>query len=113
MAIQREWLEAWAACYPTEHDSRLAEIAHAGPMYDDVRWILESKSPRSLGYLSRNSPKDVEATVDAALRETDDLAALMGLVRLRGVRERLASVILAAHRPERFTGMDKRAYATW
>jgi hypothetical protein len=67
---------------------------------------------RSLGYFKRNKAKVVERTVAEAIGMEDDLDALTKLLVLHGVKERVASAVLAAYRPDSYTVMDVRAWAS-
>jgi hypothetical protein len=109
--ITKPWLKAWAATYPAESDEQFERLAgKLAPTYEDVRAVIRWKSKRSLGYFARNHREAVESVVQRALASSDDLEALQLLTGLHGVKERVASAILAAFRPDRFTVMDTRAW---
>jgi hypothetical protein len=71
-----------------------------------VRW----KSERSVHYLIRNSDKMIRrALTIAASPESSTEAAVKALLELHGVDLPVASAILAAIYPERYTVLDYRA----
>jgi len=114
MTVDRRWLLAWARRYDAGYDEKhgVAALARTMPTYDNVRRIVRWKSARSLGYFDRNSHDSVAPVVSDALAQHDPCDALQRLTELAGVRERVASAILAVYDPRRYTVMDRRAYAT-
>jgi hypothetical protein len=76
-----------------------------------VEAVVGWKSNRSVGYFRRNKDhKQLEATVALALRSRDPQEALDTLTQLHGVKERVASAILATFRPDDYTVMDINAW---
>jgi hypothetical protein len=114
VAVTREWLLAWAGRYPVSYDTRhgIAAIAGRTPTFTDVRRAVRWKSARSIGYFDRNRRANVSSIVASALATPDADHALQLVSQLRGVRERVGSAILAVFDPDRYTVMDRRAYAT-
>lgn len=111
--LSREWIFRQAEKYPVEVDKEIASLAgRARPKYDEVLRVVRWKAARSSGYFLRNDPAVVEALVLEALTADDPLEALDTLTVLHGVKERMASAILAAFRPDRYTVMDWRAWET-
>jgi hypothetical protein len=109
-ALTRKWVEVWAALYPSEH-AAIRDLANKEqPTVRDVEAVVRWKSSRSIGYFGRNDPTSIRVAVREALGEDDPDAALSALIPLTGVRERVASAILAAFRPDKFTVMDIRAW---
>ena len=111
--LTRAWILAQAEKYPAEVDDGIADLAgKARAKYDEVLRVVRWKAARSSGYFLRNEPAVVEARVREALAAADPMKALDILVQLQGVKERMASAILAAFRPDRYTVMDWRAWET-
>ena len=71
--------------------------------------IVAWKSSRSTGLALRNAEADVDDALRLAVSAKTDRAAVAVLVGLRGVRVPVASAILAAIAPDRFTIIDYRA----
>jgi hypothetical protein len=112
MTITKKWIQKWAATYPAEYDATIQRLAGQRPRYDDMVAIVRWKSARSLGYFRRNDARVVEQIVAEALGTEDDFQALTTLIALHGVKERVASAILSAYRPDRYTVMDARAWTS-
>lgn len=109
--LSRSWILRQAEKYPLAVDKEIAPLAgRARPRYDEVLRVVRWKAARSSGYFLRNDPAVVEARVREALDANDPLEALDILTRMHGVKERMASAILAAFRPDRYTVMDWRAW---
>jgi hypothetical protein len=76
----------------------------------DLKIIVEWKSPRSVHYISRNEPKEIQAAIDLAISRHDEVVeAVSALTKLVGVGIPMASAILTAIFPERYTVIDFRA----
>lgn len=78
--------------------------------------IYRWKSARSVGHLARNKPEDIDRCLKQAVDAWDDSAAMTALVRvsakqtgLHGVQVPVASAILTAINPKRFTVIDYKA----
>jgi hypothetical protein len=113
----RQWICAWAKKYPAMHDDVLAPFASRACLsVDDVDVILGWKlgsTPNRLKVARRNIASNpacfVSDIIARAARCNDDLGALLLLCQLKGVKTAIASAILQALRPERFTVYDVRA----
>ena len=113
MTITRAWIEAWAKEYGDYDDGRIsALLGKRLPTYQDVRNAYRWKSSRSIRHFDTNAPRDVTRQVRSAIDIEDPAAALAVLLGLKGVNARTGSAILAVFRPDRFTVMDNRAWAT-
>jgi hypothetical protein len=114
MTIRKKWIREWAARYPAGYDAKwVGDLGgKVRPSYEDVGRAVRWKSRRNIGSFARNDHQLVEETVARALGCRDDLGALTILTVLNGVSARVASGILAALRPERFTVMDRWAWAS-
>jgi hypothetical protein len=76
----------------------------------DLKKIVEWKSPRSVHYLEANSAEEIDAAVDPAILGPDDATkAISALMELKGVGLPVASAILTAMFPDRYTVIDFRA----
>ena len=75
----------------------------------DVHIISKWKSPRSSGRVRKNSAHEIEDAIRLAVSALTDRAALAVLVGLKGVDVPVASAVLSAIFPERFTIIDFRA----
>ncbi len=113
--ITREWVEKWAATYPSPEDEPLASLAHR-PSFgtDESRKVIEWKNSRQwrakqLSAFGKNAPASVEDLTRRAFACDDELAALLLVDALDGVGPATGSAFLMAHDPERYTVMDPRA----
>jgi hypothetical protein len=84
-------------------------IAAGDDSLANLRVIVAWKSPRSTGLVLENSEGDVRDVWRLATDAATDRAAVAVLLGLRGVRIPVASAILAAINPNRFTIIDYRA----
>jgi hypothetical protein len=75
----------------------------------NLKRIISWKSPRSIGRAERNTEADVTDALRSAVSAKTDRAAVAVLIGLRGVDVPVASAILAAINPDRFTIIDYRA----
>lgn len=81
--------------------------------------IYRWKAARAVRYLSKNKTSDIERCLTQAIEAKDDRSAVTSLVRdaalkigLHGVRVPVASAILTAIDPDRFTVIDYKALAS-
>jgi hypothetical protein len=76
----------------------------------DLKIIVEWKSPRSVHYISRNEPKEIQAAIDLAISRHDEVVeAVSALTKLVGVGIPMASAILTTIFPDLYTVIDFRA----
>ena len=75
----------------------------------NVRVIVEWKSRRSKGRFGRNAESDVADALRLAVSAKTERSAIAVLCGLRGIKVPVASAIMAAVVPERFTIIDFRA----
>jgi hypothetical protein len=117
MTITAQFIDSWALRYPVEADREILEVV--GPRvverraFDraDLLTVGRWKSVRSSGYLSRNTDTFIEQVTSTSLRAPDDIKHLV-LTLLEGVGVPMASAMLTACFPNRFTVIDVRALAT-
>ncbi len=79
---------------------------------EDVKTIVEWKSPRRMDRFKLNSPEQVEAAIRQAVEATnagDVRRAVKALTKLAGVKLKMASAILTAMFPDLYTVCDFRA----
>ena len=74
-----------------------------------LRKIVHWKSPRIVPHFDKNSPEAVKSALDVAVSHTSEAEALAALVILQGVAVPVASAMLTAIYPERYTVLDFRA----
>lgn len=86
-----------------------ARIAAGDYSLANLMEIVAWKSPRSTGRVARNAEADVSDALRLAVSATTERAAVAVLIGLRGVDVPVASAILAAIDPDRFTIIDYRA----
>ena len=106
----------WATQYPREdlEDDEKA-LAAAARIRDgecsrsNLERIVAWKSDRRLALISENSDSEIADALRLALRATEPRSALAVLTGLRGVGAPMASAILTAIDPEKYTVMDFRA----
>ena len=104
---------ALAKDYDYPDDTKAIEAGKGIAKGDDIianfKIIVAWKSPRSKGRASRNTEADVADALRLAVDAKTDRAAVAVLTGLRGVDVPVASAILAAIEPDRFTIIDRRA----
>ena len=71
--------------------------------------IVHWKSPRIVPLFDKNSAEAVKAALDVAVSHTTEAEAMAALIKLRGVGIPVASAILTAIYPDRYTVIDFRA----
>ena len=71
--------------------------------------IVHWKSPRIVPHLIKNSEDDLRVALDIAVNHTNVEEALTALTKLYGVGIPVASAILTAIHPDRYTVIDFRA----
>ena len=71
--------------------------------------IVHWKSPRIVHHVRENTPDAIRTALDIAVSHTSTEEALIALQELRGVGIPVASAILTAVHPERYTVIDFRA----
>jgi hypothetical protein len=91
-------------------------IAAGQRTLENLEIIYRWKSTRSVGHLARNKPQDIDQCLKQAVEAGDENAAMTALVRvsakqtgLHGVQVPVASAILTAIDPKRFTVIDYKA----
>ena len=117
MTISAQFVDHWASRYPADADREVLEVV--GPRvaergaFDrtDLLVVGRWKSVRSTGYLARNGDDFIEQVTSSALNAHDDIKHLI-LTLLDGVGVPMASAMLTACFPDRFTVIDVRAIAT-
>jgi hypothetical protein len=112
------WISRWAAAYDHPHDIQLQPLA--GKAVLDIkdrallaRWKFQSfpaRLRRTLDLLAGNDQDQADEFSRRAVACNDDLGAWLIAQRISGVGPALASAMLMAHDPERFTVLDVRAY---
>jgi hypothetical protein len=71
--------------------------------------ICKWKSPRRIALMAKNTDAEIEGALRGALHAVDIRKAVTSLVELHGVGVKMASAILTAIDPERYTVLDVRA----
>jgi hypothetical protein len=113
----REWALAWSSLYNVAHDDVLAPL-HGRSYYSmgDINTILTWKLQPNYLVAARNTiaslPVDYVLDVVArAINNSDDLASYTLLAEIKGMQSgwAIASAILMASNPDRFTVYDRRA----
>jgi len=121
MNIDKSWIVAWVkAGYDTRTDEVLDPLKGVPAMgLQDLHvideWKQQSVGPRriqNVRSLGKNDPMFAEEVTRRAFRTDDDLAALVLMCVLKGVGPSVASAVLMAQDPERYTVADPRAWAT-
>lgn len=79
---------------------------------DNLLVIVRWKSPRSLGHIKSNKSCEISDSLRLALDAKTPRAAMAVLCGLRGVEVPMASAILTAIKPARYTVIDRRALKT-
>jgi hypothetical protein len=77
-----------------------------------LQTIVHWKSPRIVPLFKKNSTEEVKAALDVAVSHTTVAEAMVALIKLQGVGIPVASAILTAIYPERYTVIDFRALET-
>jgi hypothetical protein len=112
------WISRWAAAYQVPDDDRLVRL-HAKPVLDAgdrellARWKFHhfpSRLRHTLDLLAGNDQPWADELARRAVGCNDDLGAWLIAQRILGVGPALASAMLMAHDPGRFTVLDVRAY---
>jgi hypothetical protein len=85
------------------------QIVNGDYSLSNLQTIIAWKSPRSTGRVQRNSEADVADALHLARSAKTDRSAVAVLIGLRGVDVPVASAIVAAVDPNRFTIVDYRA----
>lgn len=97
-----------------EEDDRLSSLADSfvdgSWTTEDIEWIVRWKSPRVMGYFSKNDPDTVRERVEDTLATRRIRQKMNHLTSLDGVGVRVASAILTFMDPTQFTVMDRRAW---
>jgi hypothetical protein len=84
-------------------------IARGDFSRSNLKVICEWKSPRRIDLLEDNGPAEIERALKQAIAATDAKEAVNALIPLVGVGVKMASAILTALDPERYTVLDVRA----
>jgi hypothetical protein len=112
------WISRWAGAYQAPDDELLAPlrgkaVLDAGDRELLARWKFQrfpSRLRRTLDLLAGNDHAQADDLTRRAVACNDDLGAWLIAQRILGVGPALASAMLMAHDPERFTVLDVRAY---
>lgn len=101
----------YKASMPGEDEAFAAgrRIGQGDHSLQNLRPIVDWKSERSKGRVAKNDERDVADALRLALDAKTDGAAVSVLLGLRGVQVPIASAILTAICPDRFTVIDFRA----
>lgn len=75
----------------------------------NLRPIIAWKASRALGHVGHNTAEELEEALSLVVKGVSDRASIAILMGLSGVRAPMASAILTAIAPERFTVIDKLA----
>src|SRR2546425_5359770 len=84
-------------------------IANGDTSRSNVEVVYRWKSPRRIGLLDNNTDAEIEQALKAATRAENVKGAVCSLISLHGVGGKMASAILTAIHPERYTVLDVRA----
>jgi len=84
-------------------------IAEGNFSIDNLEIIYDWKSPRRRALLRLNSSERIERALKNALRAQDVGQAVCALTQLKGIGVKMASAILTAMDPDRYTVLDFRA----
>lgn len=76
---------------------------------ENLQPIIVWKASRALGHVGQNTAEELEEALSFVVKGISDRASIALLMGLRGVRAPMASAILTAIDPERFTVVDKLA----
>lgn len=76
---------------------------------ENLRPIIAWKASRALGHVGQNTAGELEEALSLVVKGVSDRASIAILMGLSGVRAPMASAILTAIAPERFTVIDKLA----
>jgi len=97
--------------YADDSDARQAgqRIAAGDFSRENLRMIVAWKSSRSTGLLAKNSDADIADALRLAVGAETERAAVAVLPGLRGVEIPVASAVMTAIHPERYTILDYRA----
>lgn len=79
---------------------------------DELVEIARWKAPRAAGYAERNDDKTVRLVTRCAFACPEPCLANYVLQYLHGVATRMASAILTVYKPDEYTVMDVRAWAS-
>jgi hypothetical protein len=112
------WISRWAAAYHRPDDDPLAPLQGKAVLDASdrellARWKFQSfpsRLQRTLDLLAGNDPRWADDLTRRAVACNDDLGAWLIAQHILGVGPALASAMLMAHDPERFTVIDARAY---
>lgn len=106
-------IQTLAACFSFADDTEARaagkRIADGEHTLANLMTIVAWKSARSTGRAARNAETDVADALRLAVTAKTERAAIAVLIGLRGVDVSVASAIMAAVDPERFTIIDYRA----
>lgn len=109
------WIQGWAGEYPAGDDDVLAPLKGVHELTRShlaviVKWKMEPhRRAGTLRSLDKESDKRIAALSQRAFACSDDLGALLILQQLTGIGPALASAILMAQNPTRYTVMDRWA----
>ncbi|HYK82091.1 MAG TPA: hypothetical protein VEU55_03025 [Gemmatimonadales bacterium] len=106
--LAAEYMSKWA-----DRDRKMEDAGRRIASGDVTRANLEDiyrwKSARRIGLLRTNTDADIEQALKAAIGAEDVKVAVQSLTSLAGVGVKMASAILTAVDPERYTVLDVRA----
>jgi hypothetical protein len=111
-------INRWAAAYQHRDDDPLGPLQGKAVLDASdrdllARWKFQrfpARLRRTLELLARNDQNQADELSQRALSCNDDLGAWLIAQRILGVGPALASAMLMAHDPQRFTVLDVRAY---
>jgi hypothetical protein len=111
------WFDAWSERYPVQADDCLVPLAGAATFPPAswsivIDWKFSSDRRRRANarhVLQESEAPRLEDLSAAAFHSRDDMNALRILCTVKYVGPALASALLAAQNPDRFTVMDARA----
>jgi hypothetical protein len=84
-------------------------IANGPVRRSDLETIYRWKSARRIALFRKNTDLQIELALEEAIKRADIKQAICSLARLDGVGVKMASAILTAIDPERYTVLDFRA----
>ena len=119
-ALEKQYLETRKGA---EKDARMEragkEILAGAKTRKNLEIIFRWKAARAVHHLSKNKTKDIRRCLTEAVNAKDDRSAIVALVRdssletgLHGIQVPVASAILTAIFPNRFTVIDYKALAS-
>lgn len=114
--IEQPWIDAWSKKYDIPYDSNLKGLGDRVRQRrhydrDDLLEIGHWKSARATGRMSRNTDDEIQEITGLALSASEPLRHRI-LTLLKGVGVPMASALLMAWDPEKYTVIDVRAVSS-